>query len=93
MKDIEFIFDERCHESFQLLKHELIYAPIMQYLDWSLPFEIMCNAGDSAIGVVLGHQKDKKLHAIYYASRTLDEAEINYATIEKRAFSHHLRNR
>jgi hypothetical protein len=83
MKDAEFIFDEQCLESFQLLKRALISAPIMQPPDWNQPFEIMCDASDYAVGAVLGQRKDKKLHAIYYASRTLDEAQINYATTEK----------
>ena len=83
MKDAEFIFDEQCLESFQLLKRAFISAPIMQPPDWSQPFEIMCDASDCAVGAVLGQRKDKKLHAIYYASRTLDEAQINYATTEK----------
>ena len=55
----------------------------MQPPDWRLPFEIMCDASDYAIGVVLGQWKDKKVHVIYYASRTLDPAHMNYATIEK----------
>jgi hypothetical protein len=83
MKDAEFIFDEQCLESFRLLKRALISAPIMQPPDWNQPFEIMCDASDYAVGAVLGQRKDKKLHAIYYASRTLDEAQINYATTEK----------
>ena len=83
MKDAEFIFNEQCLESFQQLKQALISAPIMQPPDWNQPFEIMCDASDYAVGAVLGQRKDKKLHAIYYASRTLDEAQINYATTEK----------
>jgi len=55
----------------------------MQPPDWSLPFEIMCDASNYAIGAVLGQRKDKKAYAIYYASRTLDEAQTNYATTEK----------
>ncbi|MCI81581.1 hypothetical protein A2U01_0102855, partial [Trifolium medium] len=43
----------------------------------------MCDASDYAIGAVLGQRKDKKLHAIYYTSRTLDSAQMNYATTEK----------
>ncbi|PNX82924.1 hypothetical protein L195_g038961 [Trifolium pratense] len=43
----------------------------------------MCDASDYAIGAVLGQRVDKKLHAIYYASRTLDPAQMNYATTEK----------
>ena len=31
----------------------------------------------------MGQRKDGKLHAIYYASKTLDPAQMNYATTEK----------
>lgn len=43
----------------------------------------MCDASNHAVGAVLGQNKDKKVHGIYYASRTLDEVQMNYATIEK----------
>ncbi|KAL1213775.1 putative mitochondrial protein [Cardamine amara subsp. amara] len=43
----------------------------------------MCDVSNFAVRAVLGQKKDKKLHAIYYASRTLDEAQKNYATTEK----------
>lgn len=43
----------------------------------------MFDASDYAIGAVLGQRIDKNLHAIYYASRTLDQAQMNYATTEK----------
>ena len=43
----------------------------------------MCDASDYAVGAVLGQRKDKKLHAVYYASKTLDDAQKNYATTEK----------
>ncbi|CAA7028505.1 unnamed protein product [Microthlaspi erraticum] len=52
-------------------------APVVQPPNWELPFEIMCDASDYAVGAVLGQRKDKKLHVIYYASRTLDEAQCN----------------
>ena len=43
----------------------------------------MCDASDYAVGAVLGQTKDKKHHAIVYASKTLTGAQLNYATIEK----------
>lgn len=66
MKDVEFIFDEKCLEVFEHLKNSLITAPIMQPPDWSRLFDIMCDTSDYVIGGVLGQRKDKKLHAIYY---------------------------
>jgi len=70
-------------ESFNILKKALTSAPLIQPLDWSLPFEIMCDASDYAVGAVLGQRKDKMHHAIAYASKTMIEAQSNYATIEK----------
>ena len=43
----------------------------------------MCDASDYAIGAILGQRKDKKPHVIYYASKTLNEAQMNYSTTEK----------
>ena len=65
------------------MKKALISAPIIQPPDWKLPFEIMCDASNFAIGAVLGQTKDKKHYAISYASKTLSEAQLNYATTEK----------
>ena len=82
-KDVPFVFDEDCEEAFEILKKTLITAPIVQPIDWNLPFEIMCDASDYVVGVVLGQRVDKKLNVIHYASITLDSAQRNYATTEK----------
>jgi hypothetical protein len=82
-KDVAHKFDESCLQAFRKLKQSLISAPIIQPSDWSLPFEIMCDASDYAVGAVLGQRNEGKVHAIYYASKTLNEAQVNYATTEK----------
>ena len=43
----------------------------------------MCDASDYAVGAVLGQRIGKASHAIYYASRTLNDAQRNYSTTEK----------
>ena len=43
----------------------------------------MCDASDYAIGVVQGQRKNKIFHAIYYVNKTLNYAQLHYATIEK----------
>ena len=63
-----------------MLKLALIKAPIHQSPNWDLPFEIMCDASDYAVGAVLGQRIDKKPTAIWYASKTLAEAQMNYMT-------------
>jgi hypothetical protein len=82
-KDVPFKFDDACLRSFNTLKEAFISAPITQPPDWSLPFKIMCDASDYAVGAVLGQTKDRKHHAIAYVSKTLTGAKLNYATTEK----------
>ncbi|RVW19612.1 hypothetical protein CK203_117244 [Vitis vinifera] len=50
-------------------------APIVRAPNWQLPFEVMCDASDFAIGAVLGQREDGKPYVIYYASKTLNEAK------------------
>jgi len=69
-KDIRFIFPNKCLEAFHRIKE----TPIIQSPDWSLPFEIMCDASNHVATVVLRQRRDKKPYIIYYASKTLDEA-------------------
>ncbi|KAK1685174.1 hypothetical protein QYE76_046022 [Lolium multiflorum] len=82
-KDVPFVFYDDCKEAFETLKKALTTAPIVEPPDWNLPFEIMCDASDFAVGAVLGQRVDKKLNVIHYASKTLDAAQRNYATTEK----------
>ena len=58
-------------------------APIIQPPDWSLPFELMCDASDYAVGAVLGQRKENKSSVVYYESKTLNPAQRNYTTTEK----------
>jgi hypothetical protein len=81
-KDIPFNFDDECLNSFYILKKALVSAPVIQPLDWSLPFE-MCDASDFAVSAVLGQTKDRKHYAISYASQNLIGPQLNYATTEK----------
>ncbi|XP_027124143.1 uncharacterized protein [Coffea arabica] len=82
-KDISFEFDETCKGAFDKLKELLTSSPIIQPPDWNLPFEIMCDASDYAVGAVLGQRVGRAAHVIYYASRALNGAQLNYSTTEK----------
>nr|GEV18065.1 DNA-directed DNA polymerase [Tanacetum cinerariifolium] len=72
-----------CIDAFETLKKKLTEAPILVVPDWNLPFELMCDASDFAIGAVLGQQKTKHFQPIHYASKTMTEAQIHYTTTEK----------
>ncbi|XP_075475681.1 uncharacterized protein LOC142509402 [Primulina tabacum] len=60
MKDAEFNFDSTCLHAFEILKESLVTAPVLTVPDWELPFEVMCDASDTAVGAVLGQRKNKK---------------------------------
>ena len=83
VQGIPFEFDSQCLQAFTVLKDKLISAPIVVAPDWSFPFELMCDASDYVIGAVLGQKREKIFQVIYYASRTLNDALLNYATTEK----------
>ena len=43
----------------------------------------MYDASDHAVGAIFGQRVDKKPHVIYYASKPLNNTQLNYTTTEK----------
>ncbi|GJW45094.1 reverse transcriptase domain-containing protein [Tanacetum coccineum] len=82
-KETLFFFSKVCIESFNTLKRKLTEAPILISPNWDLPFELMCDASNFAIGAVLGQRKNKHFQPIHYASKTMTEAQAHYTTREK----------
>ncbi|GJY44364.1 reverse transcriptase domain-containing protein [Tanacetum coccineum] len=70
-------------EAFEKLKHELTQALVMIKPDWSLPFKIMCDASDYAVGAVLGQGINNHFQPIHYASKTMNVKQENYTTTKK----------
>nr|GEW62880.1 hypothetical protein [Tanacetum cinerariifolium] len=67
----------------RMMRRKLTEAPILIAPNWDMPFELMCDASDYAIGAVLGQCQDKHFRPIHYATKTMTEAESNYTTTEK----------
>ena len=82
-KDVPFNFDDACLAAFETLKSKLTTAPVIATPDWGEPIELMCDASDFAVGAVLGQRKSNVFHVIYYASKKLNGAQLNYTTTEK----------
>ncbi|GJZ37425.1 reverse transcriptase domain-containing protein [Tanacetum coccineum] len=57
IKDTPFEFNDECKKAFESLKEKLTCAPVIVSQNLNLPFELMCDASDFAVGAVLG-QKD-----------------------------------
>ncbi|GKC09256.1 reverse transcriptase domain-containing protein [Tanacetum coccineum] len=83
MKDTKFDFSDDCKKAFNILKEKLTKTPIIISPDWNVPFELMYDASDFAVGAVLGQQIDGKFKPIYYASKTLNNTQEHYTTTEK----------
>ncbi|GJT51399.1 reverse transcriptase domain-containing protein [Tanacetum coccineum] len=83
MKDAKFDFSDDCKKAFNILKEKLTTAPIIIFPDWNVPFELMCDASDFAVGAVLGQRIDGKFKPIYYANKTLNNAQEHYTTTKK----------
>nr|GEV61941.1 reverse transcriptase domain-containing protein [Tanacetum cinerariifolium] len=75
-KDTPFFFSNERIEAFQTLKRKLTEAPILVSPDWDLPFELMCDASDFAIGaenLAVNHLSRLESHH----QRVIDKKEIN----------------
>ena len=83
VQGVPFEFDDQCLKAFLFLKEKLVLAPIVVAPDWNIPFELMCDVSDYTIGAVLGQKRERTFQVIYYASRMLNDAQLNYATTEK----------
>ena len=82
-KNVPFVFNHSCLVAFEKLRQLLTSLPIIQSPNWSLPFELMCDASDYAVGAVLGQRVDRIPYVIYHASMTLNDAQLNYSITEK----------
>nr|GFA19795.1 reverse transcriptase domain-containing protein [Tanacetum cinerariifolium] len=82
-KNSPFIFSNECIQAFRTLKEKLTKAPILIALNCDQPCELICDARDYAVGVVLGQRVEKHFRPIHCASKTMNQAETNYTTTEK----------
>ena len=83
-KDTKFNFDDSCKAAFEEIKIRLVQSPIMAAPEWDQGFEVMCDASDFAMGAVLGQRKEKIFRAIYYASRTFNEAQETIPQLKRK---------
>nr|GEW97990.1 retrovirus-related Pol polyprotein from transposon 17.6 [Tanacetum cinerariifolium] len=71
LKKVPYSFSLKCVKAFKTLKRKLTEAPILIAPVWDMPFELMCDASDFAIGAVLGQRQDKHFWPTHYASAYL----------------------
>nr|GEY79318.1 DNA-directed DNA polymerase [Tanacetum cinerariifolium]GEZ47157.1 DNA-directed DNA polymerase [Tanacetum cinerariifolium] len=81
-KDTPFLFSKECVEAFQTLKRKLTKAPILISPDWDMPFELMYDASDFAIGAVLGQHQEKHFRPMPSIVYT-DHSALKYLFFKK----------
>jgi hypothetical protein len=64
VKETSFVFDKECMQAFRALKKILTSTPVIRPPNWGVPFEIMCDTSDYAVGAILGQRIDKLPHFI-----------------------------
>jgi len=81
-KNTPYIWNDKTENAFITVK-TLTNEPLLQYPDFTRPFVLTTDASNDAIGAVLSQGPIGKDLPIAYASRTLNNAERNYPTVEK----------
>jgi len=80
----KFEWTEEGLAAFHKLKEMLTSPPLLAYSDYEKQFFVECDASNYAIGGVLSQKgDDRTLYTIYFYSKTLSKAEVNYSIIEK----------
>ncbi|KAM1159187.1 hypothetical protein ACFX19_032962 [Malus domestica] len=83
-KDVPFIWDEACHNAFESIKKYLSSPPVLGAPVPGKPLILYIAAQESSVGALLAQENEfQKEGALYYLSRTLTGAELNYSPIEK----------
>ncbi|GJZ14326.1 reverse transcriptase domain-containing protein [Tanacetum coccineum] len=82
-KDTLFEFDDECQKAFKLLNEKLACSHVIVSPNWNIPFKLMCDASNFAVGAVLGQKDGKNFHPIYFASKTLNPAQQKYTVTKK----------
>jgi hypothetical protein len=70
-------------QAFEIIKEELITTLVLQGIKWDIPFHNHTDSFNKALGAFLGQQEDKIPFAIYFISKILSGAKMNYTIIER----------
>lgn len=79
----KYVWNESCQSSFEKLKEALTTPPVLIFPDYSKEFIVTTDASNFALGAVLSQGVPGHDRPISYASKSLDNVERKYATIER----------
>ncbi|CAM8987939.1 unnamed protein product [Rhodiola kirilowii] len=83
-KDAPFAWDDKCRRAFDSIKKYLSTAPVLGAPTPGKPLILYIAAQEKSLGAMCAQETDEqKERPLYYLSRTLVGAELNYSPIEK----------
>eukprot|EP00253_Pinus_taeda_P010466 PITA_10466 len=82
-KDAPFNWNDNCQQTFETLKEKLSTTLVLKGPNWNLPFHIFTDASDTAVGASLGQKEESCHYSIYFISKNITPAELNYTVTEK----------
>lgn len=83
-----WLWDELCQGAFEEMKNALALSSILAHYDPDKPLQVACDASQYGVGAVLSHvTEDGSSRPVFYASRTLTDAEKKYSQLEKEALA------
>ncbi|XP_056695837.1 uncharacterized protein [Spinacia oleracea] len=83
-KDTSFDWDDSCRKAFESIKKYLSSPPVLGAPVKGKPLILYIAAQERSLGAMCAQEiEDRKETALYYLSRTLVGAELNYSPIEK----------
>ena len=83
-KDTKYQWNDEFQHSLDILKENMVTAPILVFPDWEKTFHVHVDASAIALGAILAQPGAGDLdHPIAFASRKLSDSEQNYNTMER----------
>jgi len=82
-KGVSWNWCSACETSFSIVKEKLTSAPALILPDLTIPFYVVCDASDYAVGVTLLQDQGHGLQPVAYDGRKMSPAEVNYTTTDK----------
>jgi hypothetical protein len=81
--DVEWTWQEEHQKEWDSIKASLQKEPVLQFFDTALPIKLSSDASKDGLGAALLQCRNGYWHPVAYASRSMTNAEKNYAQIEK----------
>lgn len=86
-KEVTFVWNSACTESFNILKQSLSNPPVLIFPNFKHTFIVTTDASSIAVGGVLSQGDLPNDRPIQFISKVLNKTQQNYSTIERELYA------